>query len=278
MVRAIKRRLSYNPRLTANDLRSLVPGLDVVSRSHVNKVILKRCGLPSRVAVKKPLLTAATIRRRFDWAKAHRRCTVGDWNTVLWSDESHIELWTGGAGFHGRVRRSRREDRYKTKFLRPTVKHPPKLMAWGCFGNGKLGDLVILPQNMRMNTPLYRNILQRKLESSFRKTGTDLFMQDGARCHTSHAMMNWFRENDVDLLDWPPHSPDMNPIENLWREWKRLLYAEFDPPRNLAQLEANMKASWRILGRNTDLLTNLCESAQRRVRALYEAQGGATKY
>ena len=32
MVCAIKRRLSYNPRLTANDLRSLVPGLDVVSR------------------------------------------------------------------------------------------------------------------------------------------------------------------------------------------------------------------------------------------------------
>ena len=31
-------------------------------------------------------------------------------------------------------------------------------------------------------------------------------------------------------------------------------------------------------GRNTSLLTNLCESAQRRVRALYEAQGGATKY
>ena len=36
MVRAIKRRLSYNPRLTANDLRSLVPGLDVVSRCIVN--------------------------------------------------------------------------------------------------------------------------------------------------------------------------------------------------------------------------------------------------
>ena len=63
-----------------------------------------------------------------------------------------------------------------------------------------------------------------------------------------------------------------------WSEWKRLLYAKFQPPRNLDQLADNMKKSWRMLGRNTDLLTSFCNSVQRRVRALYEAQGGATKY
>ena len=47
---------------------------------------------------------------------------------------------------------------------------------------------------------------------------------------------------------------------------------------DLDQLAANMKESWRMLGRNTNLLTSLCDSAQRRVRALHEAQGGATKY
>ena len=116
-----------------------------------------------------------------------------------------------------------------------------KLIAWGCLSNVKLGTLVILPQKMRMNTPLYRDILQRKLESSFRKTGMNLFMQDGACCHTSHTMMNWHQENNMDLLDQPSHSLDMNSIENLLREWKCLLYAEIDPPRNLAQLEANIK-------------------------------------
>ena len=52
----------------------------------------------------------------------------------------------------------------------------------------------------------------------------------------------------------------------------------FSTPRNLDQLADNMKESWRMLGRNTDLLTSFCNSVQRRVRALYEAQGGATKY
>ena len=42
MVHTIKRRLSYNPRLTANDLRGLVPGLDVMSRSIVNTQPLQK--------------------------------------------------------------------------------------------------------------------------------------------------------------------------------------------------------------------------------------------
>ena len=69
----------------------------------------------------------------------------------------------------------------------------------------------------------------------------------------------------------------MSPSRLVWRRGLReggLLL-----PRSLGPgLAANMKESWRMLGRNTDLLTRLCDSAQRRVRALYEAQGGATKY
>ena len=29
-------------------------------------------------------------------------------------------------------------------------------------------------------------------------------------------MKEWAAENGVELLDWPPYSPDLNPIENLW--------------------------------------------------------------
>ena len=121
-------------------------------------------------------------------------------------------------------------DAYQAKFLRPTMKHPAKLMVWGSIGNGKLGRLHILPRNTRMNSDLYQDILRKHLRPSMTMTGTTIFQQDGATCHTSRQMMNWFAQQDITLLDWPGQSPNMNPSENLWTAFKRLLYQKFKPP------------------------------------------------
>jgi transposase len=42
------------------------------------------------------------------------------------------------------------------------------------------------------------------------------FQQDNAPQHTSKLAHRWFHNHGVDLLDLPPYSPDLNPIENLW--------------------------------------------------------------
>ena len=60
MINTMKK-IDQNPGLTCNDLRASVPGLDEVSRRTVNEVILQDLGLPSRVAVKKPLLTPPQV-------------------------------------------------------------------------------------------------------------------------------------------------------------------------------------------------------------------------
>jgi len=44
----------------------------------------------------------------------------------------------------------------------------------------------------------------------------DINQQDGARIHTSKAAKAWFKRNHIRLLaNWPPYSPDLNPIEYL---------------------------------------------------------------
>jgi hypothetical protein len=47
---------------------------------------------------------------------------------------------------------------------------------------------------------------------------------DRASIHTSKPVLRWLREqHDVHVLDWPAHAADLNAIEHVWSEVKRVL-------------------------------------------------------
>ena len=173
----MKAKLKRNPWLTPCGLQQEIPELRDVSQSNIRRVISKELKIPSRRAAKKPFLTEAQKIRRLDWANKHRGWSRAKWAKVLWSDETHIELWQG-AQVSMRIRRPSSVSRYHPSFVTRTVKHPPKLMIWASFGNGKLDEIYFVEPNSKMNARMYKEVLQRHLRRSFTKTGCSIFMQD----------------------------------------------------------------------------------------------------
>jgi hypothetical protein len=84
----------------------------------------------------------------------------------------------------------------------------------------------------------------------------------------------WFAENEVEVMQWPSQSPDLNPIEHLWAEVERKLGARsFKRPQELWEAIQNV---WNEIP--IDSLINLVDSMPRRCQAVLNAKGYATKY
>jgi transposase len=49
--------------------------------------------------------------------------------------------------------------------------------------------------------------------------------------HTSKVVAKWLKDNKVKVLEYPSQIPDLNPIENVWAELKRLVRARRNGPK-----------------------------------------------
>jgi transposase len=87
-------------------------------------------------------------------------------------------------------------------------------------------------------------------------------------------LLTWFQERDIELLEWPSQSPDLNPIENLW--WKLKLRVQERDPRNLIQLKEICKEELAKIP--ISIFVNLVNKHSNRLAAVLAAKGHMTKY
>jgi len=88
--------------------------------------------------------------------------------------------------------------------------------------------------------------------------------------------MDFLRQNNVTLVEWPALSPDLSPIEHVWDELGRRLRRRLTRPETLQYLENAIIEEWANIP--VDVLARNIQSMRRRCRAVINANGGHTGY
>ena len=172
------------------------------------------------------------------------------------------------------------EDRYRQDCIRPKKKFNKSVMMWMCIAANGSSTLLrcentqnSLSYQQRILTPSLNFLRHRS--TTRRRADPIVFMQDGASSHTSQSTLRFLRTNNIQFIpDWPPNSPDLNPVEHCWAWLARQLVGKSFSTED--ELEAAVQETWR--NRPASLIPNLYGSMVRRMTAVMVAKGGPTRY
>ena len=178
------------------------------------------------------------------------------------------------------------------KWDRDKLQEGPKgkafsIMIWEAFWGSERSDLHLLERDWDSKKQGYsaKSYIQ-VLESNLLGIWTPglVFMQDNAPIHGANKTKAWFKEWGIEVMDWPPYSPDLNPIENLWALLKKEAYKVYPDINSLegkgdeaeSKLFSILQEAWGNI--REEVIDGLIASMPRRMAALIAAEGWHTKY
>ena len=275
--RLIVRQITTGEQDTASGVqRNMLTDHNIRVSAQTIRNVLKDEGLKSAVKKKKPLLKRTHIRQRLEFARKYQHWTVEDWKRVVWSDETKINRF----GSDGRKWCwKKRDSRLQPNHINMTVKHGGgSIMVWGCMTAHGVGYMCRIDGGMdgKLYTEILDDLLHKSVEFYDMDFGDFIFQHDNDPKHTSKIAKEWLANHQVEVLDWPAQSPDLNPIEHLWGYLKRRLESYERAPTSMHELWRRVEEEWeKIPGAEC---AKLVESMPNRVSEVLKAKGGYTTY
>jgi transposase len=209
---------------------------------------------------------------RVRWCNRLRGWTFRNWRRIWFRDESRFLLQKRDGRI--RVYRRRNESFSSSCIQEVDSVGGGSVMMWAATSNDRKTDLVHVPGNL--TAVRYRDeILQPHLMHVIDRQ-RELFQKDNARPHTARVTIDYLEQNNINVLQWPSKSPELNPIEHLWDQLGKRVRQRQPSPQTIDQLRQMLQQEWRTIPRNN--VINLIESIPRSWRAVLAARGGRTRY
>ena len=273
----IKLAVLENPKLSvsklAQKIKEYMPSQPWYPKGTCLRKFLKSNNFVKRRPALKPPLSNSNRLKRLAFAKKWLINGVCTLENVIWTDETRVashpnnrivELWTNLKNVPEQIKMHSGGN---------------SVMFWGCFSRHGTGPLTSILGTVDHKE--YINILKDNLipEVNIAKAtipGTWRLMQDNAPCHTARPVKAFLARNNVEFIEWPPYSPDLNPIENIWHWMKCILETEYPVCNSAEEIEERFLEIW---GRITpEMCSNYCGQYEKRLKAVIDANGGYTKY
>lgn len=240
------------------------------SISTVRRVIHNATHLKFLKLKKKPVLLPQRKQCRLNFCRASMTWSR-EWYRIIFSDEKKFNL-EGPDGYNCYFHDLRKEEH----ILNRLHSREGSVMVWGAITYYGTIELQFL--SPRMNANSYKAVLEKAFPE-IRATFGDLewkFQHDNAPIHKAWVVKSWIEHQNVEVLEWPPYSPDLNIIENVWGWLVRKVYESGKQYSCKSELISAIQHAWSSI--SLDFLKKLYDSLPNRLYECILKQGGNTHY
>jgi hypothetical protein len=146
------------------------------------------------------------------------------------------------------------------------------------FLNGDLNEIIYVEQPKGFIHKLQKRLVSLLFKSNygFKQSSSSLtLMKDGAPIYRSKAPKVWKDRQALRKLEWPAQSPDLNPIENIWKVLKDGVQNQHRP-KNMDEMKVALQMEWEAFV--SKMLSSLVASMPKWLKAVINAKGGSTRW